>query len=947
MSVFGLTLKASMKLLLLIDMVSTDRTRVYRTQYFPLVQALARQRGFEVHWLCVRVEAGGHEQRSGTANPFVFDLPDDDRQLLMERVRQLQPSHLLLNERLAPELWSELRQAAAGAQARRLSPPVEDWLWSPQWLGPARGQRRLVDLFTGAGQLTPDYHRQPLNHLARQIRSFTWLSVGPLCLFRSPLACNPAYAGVDLSACTSTRGCSFCTPSQGRRPGLQDVVAQALLQLQAAEDSTPEWCRWREYVISGAPLWARLDVFLDALLQRQLEPASLYFHCRADELLAMAPRIEARLPALAGAGHSLHVFSMGVENFSEAENQRFNKGLEARQVLAAARLMNDWERRFPETFCFSRHGGFSFILYTPWTTLADLRQNIRGLRQLRPLCQGVEFALRTRLQLLPGRAITELARDQGLLAEGMDDEHAVDSGCITDWDIQELPWRFAHQRTALLFRFSRRLVQDPAIPADEPQSQALRRWLEQHAPDRPDLLELFSRAEELVRRAPQLPTMEDLQEQLATSLANHRARAPLSLDLQDKGVQLCVRGPCDLACLFCNLRGDRPRLDSEQHFAELCEEIDWLARVGLRSASWGVYHHEPTTYERLPQLLQHATDRGIQQNRLITNGVRTADRDYLRQLKQAGLSSLSVTLVEFDEASADALCQGQGVLAARLQTFANCRELGLQLQPVVLLMRANYQRAEQILQLYGEYLDAPLLQLIQPTMEQRVSWFLPPLSGVLEVVCEAARARPQKPLTLLEIPRCVRLHQQIPANLRFRGSSQGVHFAACEGCPWRDDCGGFPEPYLQLYGDGEAAGELLHRPLSVDQLARRCQRHLAAAARTVQAPERPARPGERSSRRLLALVSRRLLQRPPEQLGGLRVEQVELSHHQRVVVTLSHGGARFSLLVAWSQKADKALIRAGPLALMVPTGEPLDTLRLLATRQVARALLQGKPGRSG
>ena len=909
-----------MMVLALVDLVSTDRDKVYRTQYFPIIQALARRDGAKASWFCVGMDG---EAQAARDNPFVFDPADEDMDRLCRRLEELAPTHVLLNERLASGAWRRLRGAVGDAEVARYPFPLERWFGQQPETGPDETLHpELLDI-------SPAHDRELLNRLAQEHTPYTWLMLGPICLYRRPLSRNPDYAGIDLSGCASDDACSFCVPPRDERvPG--DVVAAAMRQLLAAEATTPPEVRGRQYVVNGAALWFKLEAFLDALLAEDLPASGFYFHCRADELVRAAPALEARLAALEVAGHSINVFSMGVENFSEAENRRFNKGLHTADLRRAAELMWAWERRYPQTFSFSAHGGFSFILYTPWTTTDDLRENIHALRTLRPLGHDPRFALRTRAQLIRGRAITALAERDDLTAEAMED-HAFDSGCITDHDQQEIPWRFAAPAVALLYRLSRRLAGDPEVPADDAQLAALSRWQRDLPAHCQDVLDLLQLAADHLDAHPEVTTVEALLDGLGEAIARAPgAAAPLWVDLGEKGIQLCVQGACDLGCLFCNLSKDPPAVDEQEHLEQLSAAIEGLGARGVRRASWGIHHREPTAFEHLPRLLSQAREQGITDNLVITNAMRTADGDYVRRLQEAGATGLVVTLVEYDDVSADQLCQGSGVVPARRQTFEHCRDLGLSVRPVLLLMRANYQRVGQMLDLYGDLLEAPTLQLVQPSMKERTPWFLPPVSGVVQAVAQAARARPSVSMTLVDIPRCVRPDDN-PPNLAYRDEGCGVFPGPCAGCDERADCCGFGAEYLELYGPGEArGGEVQQDPMALDELVQLCEPF-------THRPESDDSQGEPVGQRLLARVRKSLL---GEALpAGLTISAVELAHNHRVSVNLTYRGQRARIFVAWRNRAPASMMAAGPLALMHPRDEPLDTAaKVKAARYVLRRL---------
>jgi hypothetical protein len=145
------------------------------------------------------------------------------------------------------------------------------------------------------------------------------------------------------------------------------------------------------------------------------------------------------------------------------------------------------------------------ILFTPWTTLRDLRLNVAGISR----CPLVDHAaaLRGRLQLFPGRPITLLAEKDGLVARRVS-ELFYNSGCITRAGQGEVPWRFAHPEAGVLWQLARRLSIDrtrlsPAglsydgLPADEPAARAVAALLEGGLRDP---LPLFDRALRIVAR---------------------------------------------------------------------------------------------------------------------------------------------------------------------------------------------------------------------------------------------------------------------------------------------------------------------------------------------------------------------------------------------------------------------------------------------------------------
>ena len=511
--------------LVLLELVPPDRFRAYRAEYFPFVKSLARSRGVSTHWLVLGV-ATRPKPREG--NPFLYDLERADRERLLTRLSELKPTHLLLNERLTDGLWSEVSQTCVGVRTL---------------------QYGTGDLYTFLGELgcdiddgvrleetvaAPDYERELLNERVLANRPFTHIMAGPECIYHRPLQDNPHFDGLDLSECDNNDGCSFCGRHRGRplkRAPEEVAFDQVVAMVETAPVGLP-----REFLVHGAALWLRLDRFFRRLIDAGVPSSSFHFACRLDEITRMEERIEAILPLLRDHGHSIELSNVGLESFSPVENERFNKGVSPELIKEAAQLLHRWELEFPRTLRFWEHGGFGFITFTPWTTKEDLRQGIEGLHWLSKLYPVPALSLCSRVQLLPDRALTELARRDGLLVDSFDDE-VFDSGCVTTWDQQELPWRFRDPDIGVIYRFSRRLAGDPDLPTDDPDTQRIVSWLREVGPADTDvtldLLELLiehfeeRRSCEKTGGGPQLDVLlDDLAHRLAERpSSSHESRA--------------------------------------------------------------------------------------------------------------------------------------------------------------------------------------------------------------------------------------------------------------------------------------------------------------------------------------------------------------------------------------------------------------------------------------
>jgi hypothetical protein len=248
-------------------------------------------------------------------------------------------------------------------------------------------------------------------------------------------------------------------------------------------------------VVEGAAVVRQLEAFLERLARLQLPSLELYLTLRVDDVIALEDALRAWLPRLSANRCSLHLWNIGLENFSVAENERFNKGITTEQMRQATRLLRDLEARWPDAFCWSKYGGFGMIVFTPWTTLDDLTANLDGLRDLD--LRWNAGMLSSRLQLLPGTPISRLAEFHGLLVRDASEWSPVPAhvSCLVDDGNVELPWRFSDPQTREVYRLMTRF-----FPREGPSTTIRMRHTPPFLADPIEGLETFV---ELVREHPQ------------------------------------------------------------------------------------------------------------------------------------------------------------------------------------------------------------------------------------------------------------------------------------------------------------------------------------------------------------------------------------------------------------------------------------------------------------
>lgn len=455
--------------LLLVEFYFPDRYSQFRSTNYPFLLGQARRLGVAARWLCCWAPADKDSRER-----YVVALGAAETRRLAVAIRAFRPTHVVLSEKLAAPLERAVARAAPGAAVLNLAdrPPADLVAWPadrlPAWLGlearrPARGRKRyLLDA------VRPSYECVAVNRRRGTSPPPVHVTAGPDCVYARPLAANRFFGDLDLPPGVRRFGCSFCVgPADLRYVFETDPVELALRQCTAALRTADTCIAKDTYVVGGARVFPALDRFFAGILRRRFPPSRFFFACRIDEFLRAAGRIEALLPRLARAGHSINVFNMGLENFSPAENERLNKGLTVEQIERADAMLRRLEREHPGTFRFSAWGGYGLILFTPWTTVEDLEVNLQHLRRFAGISPG-GFALTSKLQILTESAIRFAAERDGLVRDTFDGFHYYDSGCVFRHDQRELPWRFQRPEVGALYEIACRIAPITPFPAGDP-----------------------------------------------------------------------------------------------------------------------------------------------------------------------------------------------------------------------------------------------------------------------------------------------------------------------------------------------------------------------------------------------------------------------------------------------------------------------------------------------
>ncbi|NOZ02708.1 MAG: radical SAM protein [Deltaproteobacteria bacterium] len=232
-------------------------------------------------------------------------------------------------------------------------------------------------------------------------------------------------------------------------------------------------------------------------------------------------------------------------------------------------------------------------------------------------------------------------------------------------------------------------------------------------------------------------------------------------DLGDR-IHVCVGASCNNNCIFC-MEDDRE---------------DRFDRVGAQTASdvrrmieanRGVHEilftsGEPTLTPDLPQYLKWASDAGYRVVGVISNGRRFAYEPYIRQLLDAGMNNVIVSIHGHERRIHDALVRTRGAFAQTLKGLANLDGLRgvyrFRIQTSTVVNRRNLPHMKEFCRLMATLdIDQHVFNVMMPDGrgEEFFDRLMPRYSEVAEafkLIVPALDPGFLRRVTLVDIPYC-------------------------------------------------------------------------------------------------------------------------------------------------------------------------------------------------
>lgn len=463
--------------LLLLEFFLDGDYRNERSTLFPFLKGLAQRHRGRARWLCFGGALRPSRHPSGAAS--FAELSEADLGTLKLQLDSFRPSHIVSSDFLDGKSVAVLESLAAGAKFIVMPSPghvqgrsrhervvscdesnpryYAKSRWFLDWLGVKAKSGASGYL---ADDAPADFRALMANESARMSKALVTIIGGTNCGYKKLVEGNPLFKGLKLppgAPAGRHDGCTFCG---GRRPSISspstDFLKVIKKQFSAISRSAGASGRSRGfYEIYDIRAFWKFDKFFELILKLDLPPAVFLFNPRLDDVVGAGRRIEETLPALAKAGHKIRLLSVGVENFSERENARFNKGISLAQIDEFFSLTEGWARSYPGVVSPFKTGNgqveLGLILFTPWTTLEDIRINLQHAVRYRFIEDG--YWLYSTLRIRRERPIYSLAKKGGdLLVDHYPDKGQLYSMMHNETSLQETAaWRFRDQKVADYF----------------------------------------------------------------------------------------------------------------------------------------------------------------------------------------------------------------------------------------------------------------------------------------------------------------------------------------------------------------------------------------------------------------------------------------------------------------------------------------------------------------
>ena len=227
-------------------------------------------------------------------------------------------------------------------------------------------------------------------------------------------------------------GCTFCLRPCSTPMAWEEKGEMLERQLDSVLEAFPDM---KKLIVVDEGALAFVDKIAGLMATKPTEGIELLVSGRLNYLPKYRDRLEAALEILSGT-NTIRLYQFGLENLSDSVLKRYNKGQSFQQIQDACKLMFKLIEKHEN---LEAEESFGFIMFDPWTTWRELKENVVRARQF-DISRLRSSAPYTAMRLYPEAPLYWRALKEGLLTGRMGENdfgYSVGSG-----------WNFKHEATA-------------------------------------------------------------------------------------------------------------------------------------------------------------------------------------------------------------------------------------------------------------------------------------------------------------------------------------------------------------------------------------------------------------------------------------------------------------------------------------------------------------------
>ena len=150
---------------------------------------------------------------------------------------------------------------------------------------------------------------------------------------------------------------------------------------------------------------------------------------------------------------------------------------------------------------------------------------------------------------------------------------------------------------------------------------------------------------------------------------------------------------CNNKCLWCYAGGSHKEkempIEKAHKLVKLLKELK-VQRLTLIGG-------EPTTYQKLEEIIEHASGEGIQTG-MVTNGIKLSNLQFTKRMKESGVKGVGITILGTEEIH-DKITQVNGSYKQTIKGLINCKKNGIDVTTNTVISEYNQHALDNIIEL--------------------------------------------------------------------------------------------------------------------------------------------------------------------------------------------------------------------------------------------------------